>query len=140
MKRFAYILFMVFVASSCLKKIEGADNLNTNIYDVGYEGGQWFEIVDYYAYQNSDGLDLVGVKAYVAPETTPDLKPSHLHVMYSLKGSDTTHVYSPIKEDKSFEFWFSTTPDLSGSYCLTMGVFMEEDSTGINYFTECFSL
>lgn len=141
MNKLVYIsIFVAVLTSGCLKKVEGVDTLNSNIYDKEYAGGSWFSITDAYEFQNSLGQDLVHLTATVPDTATPGLKQSLLYTSVLLNEEDEYLLNAPVEEDGSYEFVVVGPMELDGSYCLTMGVYIEEDSTFINHFTECVNL
>ncbi|MBK9192081.1 MAG: hypothetical protein IPM77_11515 [Crocinitomicaceae bacterium] len=44
--RIGIALFFLLSLNACLKKIDGVDELNTNLYDYEYNGECWFYIDD----------------------------------------------------------------------------------------------
>jgi hypothetical protein len=140
MKRFAAICILLFLSSACLKKIEEIDTMTTNIYDTAYTGDSWFFIDDAYEYMNGLGENKVKLVCVVPASATPDLKPSFFKVIANIN-ADSLGIVSTDKEfDESYEFWLDTDPSTDNNYCITLSVFIEEDSSSINPFTECIGL
>ena len=80
------------------------------------------------------------ITTYIPPEATPGLKPSVFYVTASLNGTDLGMHSGNKKADGHYEIIIDEVPDPTGNYCVTLGVYIAEDSTSINPFTDCISI
>ncbi len=137
-----FVLFFILTLgfSSCLKKVEGVDDLTTNIYDTAYSGASWFYIEEAYSFFNTLGQPRVMVLCIVPSNATPGLKPTSFYTTAQVNAEDLGLIYAPKENDGSYEFYLDVSDDGTDSYCVTMAVYNAEDSTSINGFTECVNL
>lgn len=140
MKNLILFILPLFLFTSCLKKIEEADQLNTNIFDRDYEGYIWFEIDEIYQYINTDGLTKIRVDGLIPRNRLPGLKPTFVTVSCDVNGQDFGIINAAQNIHGDYEVNLDATPDGSSSYCLTMGIYLEEDESVINSFTACADL
>lgn len=141
-KRAGLLLFgVLLVFSSCLKKIEEADHLDTNIFDRDYTGGQWFNIVDYYQYSNELGQIRVKVVFDIPESNLPNLKSSYFNLAYR-RGTTELWQYAVLELNNKggFNGSFDFITNEEHLYCLTLGIYLPEEDAVINYFEECVQL
>lgn len=133
---------VTFMVVSCMKKVEGIEEYQTNIFDVNYEGEQWFVYEDVYMYTNSFNDQLVGVKFSVPKENLSDLRPSHLLLRYQVNNQSEKDMSVELDNQGDYSATIGLFPSGTQEYCLTLSVLIieNEDSTAINSFTECKSL
>ncbi|MCG8576182.1 MAG: hypothetical protein MI810_14930 [Flavobacteriales bacterium] len=138
MKKLVYIAILLpFVLSSCFKKIEGIDELNTNIYDREYAGDQWFQIEEATEFINEVGQTKVRIDILVPEESTPGLKPSFFYYSVDVNNEDLGVQSASKKEEGHYEIELIVDTDPSSNYCVMLGVWIEEDEEAINHFSEC---
>jgi hypothetical protein len=141
-KRVSLLFFgLAFVFSGCLKKIDEVDQLDTNVYDRGYAGDQWFEILDYYQFINDLGQTRVRVEYNIPEENLPELKSSFFDLALR-KGEVTTWSYItlPLNGDGGYNFYTDFVKNDADVYCLSLGVYVPDEDAVINDFQECVSL
>lgn len=142
MKYTAGIIFftLIFGLTSCLKKIEGTDQLNTNIFDKDYLGDCWFELDTIYQYYNSFGFPIIRVKAVLPEKNMPELKPYIVYVSCHIN-SNSDVIFNAKNDGKgNYPFYLDVNPASSGEYCMTAGIYLEGQDTVINTFTLCGTL
>lgn len=137
MKKGLLLIFLAFLAASCLKKIEGTDTLNTNIYDVDYAGECWFYIEDAYSYFNSFGFPRVMVKAVVPEENAPGLQSYIMYITCRVNNQPEVLFNSYLNTAGDYTFYYDAAPDPSNEYCLEAGIYLQDEDTTINRFTLC---
>ena len=130
---------LIFLMSSCLKKIDGVDELNSNVFDKEYTGGLWFEIDDFYTVL-IDGQTRYKMEVLIPKENLPSLKPSFLEVSCNVNEQDFGVVQANLTSDSNFEFFLIVIPDGGTDYCLTMGIYLDDEELTINSFTDCTTL
>jgi hypothetical protein len=139
-----YILFIAVLASislsSCLKKIEGTDNLTTNIFDVEYTGDAWFLIDDIYTYYTVFGQLKVRVEAVIPNANMPVLKPNLIYINCHVNDEPEITFYTYKNTKGDYPFYFDLFPASSNEYCLEAGIYLQDQDTTINRFTLCGSL
>jgi hypothetical protein len=140
MKNWFAIIVLIGCLPSCLKKVEGADELNTNIFDREYAGDIWFVITDAYSFINDSGLPRVRVEAMIPASNMPTLTPTIVQLQIDVNGQDSILFNAGIDEDGNYAFYYDAVPATPGNYCLTAGIYVQEDGTVINSFTACTSL
>lgn len=131
------ILGLVFGLTSCLKKIDAADNLNTNIFDKEYAGDCWFDVVDCYSFQNQFGQTRIRVEAVLYESKMPGLKPSAVNIKCRVNDQDELLLYVITNDDGDFPFYYDAIPETSNEYCLNAGLYLEAEDSTINRFTVC---
>jgi hypothetical protein len=88
MKKVLIISLLMLAASSCLKKIEGADSVNTNIFDPEFGGAQWFMIDTIFEFTNQFNNPQISIDFFILPEYTPELKPSSIDIAGYVNNGD----------------------------------------------------
>lgn len=134
------VLFLMILLSSCLKKIEGTDNLTTNIFDVEYTGDAWFLIEDIYTYYTTFGQLKVRVEAVIPNANMPVLKPNLIYVNCHVNDEPEVIFYTYKNTKGDYTFYYDLMPETTNSYCLEAGIYLQEQDTTINRFTLCTSL
>ncbi len=140
MKYILVLLVLALTASSCLKKVEGIDELNTNVYDPDYAGEQWFEIVNIFQFTNSLGQIRVRVTFQIPESNTPDLKPSTIDLGVRRGSGAWINDEFNLIGDGVYEGEIDFEKTDSDVYCLSLGIYVEEDNEIINDFMECVAL
>lgn len=131
------ILSLGFVLTSCLKKIDEANNLNTNIFDKEYAGDCWFDVVDTYSFQNQFGQTFIRVEAVLYESKMPGLKPSSVKIYCNVNEQDELLLNVSTDEDGDYPFYYDAIPETSNEYCLKAGLYLEAEDSTINRFTVC---
>ena len=132
-----FLIGLMLMVSSCLKKIEEVDNLNTNIFDREYTGDQWYMITS--AQQVSvDGQIRVYVYTRIKDEYVPALEPSLIQVVVSAESYDN----EVVDFNKSPTLGYSKIISLpyngaTADYCINLALYDEEQDEGINPFDDC---
>lgn len=139
MRKIVLIGMVLTLATSCLKKIQAVDELNTNVFDRDYTGDTWFEITSLNTYVNIDGQTRVKVKAKVPHEKLPGLKPTFMRLDCQVNNQDFGVINAPLNTSGDYVVELDAVPD-GTTYCLTMGVYVEEDNETINVRTDCTDL
>lgn len=131
---------MSAVLTSCVKDVPGVDETTSNIFDVDYDGEQWFEVVDAYKFFNNVGQQRVKFEVIIPDENFPGLRPTAVNVACRLVGED--YEFFPIYQNLygEYEFERNFVPNADDVYCIDIGLISDIDSTVINNFTECVSL
>lgn len=129
-----------FSLSSCLKKIEGTDQLTTNIFDIEYSGTVWFEIDDIYTYYTEFGQLKVRVDAILPNENMPELKPYLIYINCRVNDEPEIIFYAYKNTLGDYPFYFDLDPQTPNNYCLEAGIYLQDQDTTINRFTLCGSL
>ncbi len=135
-KEFVILLFLPFIMVSCFKKLDGIDNLNTNIYDPDYAGDAWFELTNAFEFVDVLGNTKVKIEALIPSDATPGLKPSNFYYSCVVNSVDLGVPYVSIEEEEHYEIVIIVDPDISDNYAVTLGVWIEDDQKAINHFTE----
>lgn len=138
--RFGLLFLFAALFTGCLKKIEEADNLNTNIFDRDYAGDQWYVIDDYYQFTNELGQIKTRVEVIVPSENTPDLKSSSLKVEASGSGYTKNILNFNIQTGGDYEGIIDLPYNGLVTYCIELGIYIEEEEEAINSFEDCFQL
>lgn len=130
-------IILVLITTSCLKKIEGVDELNTNIFDKEYAGGCWFEIEDTYWFINDFGLPRMRVKAVLPDENVPDLSPNLIYIKCRVNNQPEI-LFNAFTDSKGdYKFYYDAVIESSNNYCLQAGLYIQDEDTTINTFTLC---
>ena len=140
MKKLLIYIATGCVAVSCLKKTEGIEEMNTNIFDKEYQGDKWFLIEEAHSFFNQTGLPRVRVEAYIPSGNMPELKPYSVQLQCSVNEQSVQLVDAIIDNDGNYLFHYDAVPEPSGEYCLSAGIYVEEEDTAINTFVECVDL
>lgn len=139
--KFLFFVVISFFLSSCLKKIEEVNHLNTNIFDKEYQGDSWFFIDDIYTYYNNFGQQFVRVEAVLPEQNMPELKPNLIFISCSVNDGTKVIFNAHLDSDGSYPFYYDLPPLAPGSeYCLEAGLYLEEEDTIINTFVSCTQL
>lgn len=141
MRGFLLVMILPLFFGSCLKKIEEADNLNTNIFDRDYTGDQWYVINDTYQITNDLGQIKARIEVSIPQENVPELKPSNIKVHVEGDGLPVTVIDFP-KSGGAGNYDAIVDLPYNGliTYCITLGIYVEEEDAAINLFEECFQL
>lgn len=135
------LISAVFLFSSCLKKIEEADRLDTNIFDRGYKGGAWYNIVDYYQYSNPLGQIRVKMAFDIPSANLPNLKSSFINLAFRFDESeDWQNTTLELNNKGGYNGSFDLVINEDDVYCLTLGIYLPDEDEVINYFEECVEL
>ena len=134
------ILLIGLFQSSCLKKVEGADSLNSSIFDPEYDGGQWYVIDDISTYTNSNNDFKVRIEYIIYESVLPKLKPSGLSITADCNQYPTVKDSAELNYKGNFEGVLEYTPDGSTEYCLDLGIYLWSEDSTINRFSQCVSL
>lgn len=136
------VLFLVFpfFFASCLKKVDGVDELNTNIFDREYAGDVWYVIKDIEQITNGIGEIKARLTIWIPSSNLPGLVPSNIKVHTEGDGLPVNVLDFPVTVGGDFE----TNVDLPytgvGEYCIKIGIYIEEEDAAINIFESCASL
>jgi len=137
MRLILIILFISILFSSCLKKIEEADNLNTNIFDKEYAGGCWFNVTDTYSYINGDGQTKIRIEAVLPESNMPGLKPSSVAIYCSVNDQPELLLNVGTDDNGNYPFYYDAIPESSNEYCLEAGLYLASEDSTINRFVVC---
>lgn len=142
MKKYFLILsvFVIFMSTSCLKKIEGTDNLTTNIFDSEYTGDVWFVIDDVFTYYTDFGQLKVRVEAFIPNANMPALKPNLIYINCHVNDEPEITFYAYKNTKGDYPFYFDLMPATTNEYCMEAGIYLQEQDTTVNRFTLCGSL
>ena len=138
--RLIVLLALPFFFSSCLKKIEEVDELNTNIFDREYEGGQWFVVDDVFQLSNELGELKVRFEVVIPSESVPELKPSNIKVHAEGDGLDVTVYDFPLTGSGDYKAIVDLPYLGLITYCIKLGVYIEDENAAINLFSYCKAL
>lgn len=136
MRKIGFFISVVLLFSSCLKKIDGVDQLNTNIYDKEYAGDSWFIIDDMVGFL-VDGQLRYKMKILIPKENLPNLKPTFIDVNCQVNSQDFGVNQAVLKTTGDYKLDLVVVPDGGTEYCITMGIYVQEEDVTINSFTEC---
>ncbi|MBI3135456.1 MAG: hypothetical protein HYZ14_12340 [Bacteroidetes bacterium] len=137
MKYWIVVIALGLVTSSCLKKIEGVDTLNTNIFDKEYAGDCWFYIDDAYSYYNDFGFPRVMIKAVLPEENAPGLQSYLIYITCRVNNQQEVLFNSYLNTSGDYTFFYDAAPETSNEYCLEAGIYLQDEDTTINRFTLC---
>jgi hypothetical protein len=129
---------ILFVSTSCLKKIERTDDLNTNIFDREYSGDIWYEVKNLAQVTNDLGQIRARFSGQIYPDKLPTLKPSAIYIL--AEGTGFTEQVIDLNQNGSGNFPFSIDlPYVDGlvEYCITLSIYDEDQEIGINPFSVC---
>lgn len=134
MKYFIYPI-LLFVFSSCYKKINYTNELNTNLYDSLYSEGKWFNYEDYIVVGNPDDLNTMfrfTLKEGILPWSVKTLS-----VNVKVPGLPSKVIGAP--ESSNFGYIISN-PQPGTEYCFTISVYTSDTNSVVSYLhphTEC---
>ncbi len=136
------VIILLLVLTGCLKKIEEADELTTNIFDREYTGDQWYNVNEVSLFTNDLGQNKARFDVVIPNENLPELKPSNVQVWVSGYGGDSTAVLDFVLTGSSL---YKSTIDLpyagaTADYCVTLGIYLEDENDVINKFSGCYNL
>ncbi|UKN02284.1 hypothetical protein K6119_01965 [Paracrocinitomix mangrovi] len=140
MKHFIIAISLIFLSSSCLKKIEEVETANTNIMDPDYAGGQWFVYDDVYTFTNSNNDQFVKLDFTIPAENAPKLKPTFIDLAVKVNGGNYIYTSVNINTQGDYDGSVAVVPQGETNYCVEIGVYVEEEDLVINSFSECKSL
>lgn len=138
--RMCSALFLLLTLNSCLKKIDGVNDLTTNIYDYEYSGECWFIISDAYSYYNDFGQQFVKVEAVLPEENFPGLQPNLIFITCNVNNEQEVIFNSYINTNGDFEFYYDAQVNPDNQYCMEAGLYIQDRDTTINKFTLCTSI
>lgn len=138
MKRILSLILISFTLVACLKDIPEVDALNSNLFDRDYDGEQWFEIESVNSFVNSDGQFRIKLETYIRKERFGNLKPSRIEVHAEGDGLELTVVEFILQPNGDYrkDLELKYIEGLS-TYCVTLGIFIEEENKAINLFSDC---
>lgn len=126
--------------SSCLKKIDEMDNLNTNIFDPEYAGDKWYSIDDAYLYTNSFNDQYVRIEYSIPESAVPTIQPTGISIMSQCNNYPAEPDSAILSYKGHYEGVLQYLPDGSTEYCIDLGIYIWDKDTTINRFSECVSL
>ena len=126
--------------SSCLKEIDAMNHLNTNIFDPDYAGDKWYSIDEAYKYTNSFNNELVFIKYSIPESAVPLLQPIGFPLTADCNNYPTVIDSVTIQYEGHYEGDLLFPADGSTEYCIDLGIYIREEDTTINRFSECVSL
>lgn len=126
--------------SSCLKKIDEMDNLNTNIFDPEYAGDKWYSIDDAYLYTNSFNDQYVRIEYSIPESAVPTIQPTGISIMSECNSYPAQTDSAILSYKGHYEGVLQYVPDGSTDYCIDLGIYIWQEDTTINRFSECVSL
>ena len=139
MKKLILYSFLVFLTTSCLKKLKEVDELNTNIFDKEYAGDTWF-VIDDMSTILIDGQTRYKMEVRVQKSFLPGLKPSSIFLDCQVNSQEYDIVEANLNSDGEFDFFLIVIPDGTDTYCLAMGLYVNSEEITINSFTSCYTL
>ena len=128
---------LVLSFTSCLKKIDGVDELNTNIFDKEYQGDCWFYIKSTTTFINQFGQTRVRVIGILPDANMPALKPSSIKIRYQVNEQSEILAAVPIDNKSNYTFIYDAVPETVNSYCLKAGIYLESEDSTINTCVIC---
>ncbi len=134
-----FVLLPLFLGS-CLKKVDGVDEIDTNIFDREYAGDIWYVIKDVEQVTNELGQIKARLNIWIPKENLPGLVPSNIKIHTQGDGLDVTVLDFPLTPGGDYERFIDLPYTGPGNYCITLGVYIEEDNAAINLFDECVTL
>lgn len=138
--RLSAIAFVILTLSGCLKKIDGVDELNTNIFDRDYAGEQWYIIDNAEQITNDLGEIKTRIYTVIPEENVPALKPSSISVHLEGDGIEVTVVDYFTAPGGDYELIIDLPYTGSGTYCITLGIYIDEEDAAINLFEDCVTI
>ena len=128
---------LVLSFTSCLKKIDGVDELNTNIFDKEYQGDCWFYIKSTTTFINQFGQTRVRVIGILPDANMPALKPSSIKIRYQVNEQSEILAAVSIDNKSNYTFIYDAVPETVNSYCLKAGIYLESEDSTINTCVIC---
>lgn len=136
----ALLIMLPLLMGSCLKKIEGIDELNTNIFDRDYEGDIWYDVNSVSQVSNDLGEIKTRFQIRIPKANLPGLVPSYIKIHVEGDGIAVTVLDLPLSPGGNFDRAIDLPYTGTGEYCLTLGVYNEEEDAAINLFEYCATL
>lgn len=132
-----YIISIIglFVLSSCLKKMNYTEELNTSLYDSTYSGEKWFEYINYKWV--GDPNDLNTIFRFQLKEKILPWSVKAISVVIELPGYPTKIVNAPEKGKFGYIIF---NPKESIEYCFTVSIYTADTNKVIKYlhpYTDC---
>ena len=136
------LLFILITVSfvSCLKKIEEVDTANTNIYDPNYAGGQWWIYEDVFLWTDQINNQWIRFELSVPETYVPTIKPTFIDLGVTVNSGTEYFPKASISPSGDYEAVLDISYTVATDFCLDVGVYVEEQDTTINVFTDCKSL
>ncbi|NOQ75295.1 MAG: hypothetical protein GQ574_25010 [Crocinitomix sp.] len=125
---------------SCLKKVEGIDEINTNIFDREYAGDVWYVIKDIEQVTNDLGQIKARLYTWIPKANLPGLVPSNIKIFVSGDGLPEGVIDYPLTPGGDFERAIDLPYVSPGEYCITLGIYLEDEDETINLFETCIIL
>lgn len=138
MKKLVYILIALSF-TSCLKEIEAADNVDTNIFDRDYKGEKWFEAEDLTYLENEDGDYVVRISAVLPSENMPIYHPSHVRMYAHVNNQEIGVITAYQNSNGDYPISIDAEIDGSQEYCIILGIYDEDEEESFNEFVDCVS-
>ena len=138
--KYLVILVSLLTLTSCLKKIEEVETANTNIFDPEYGGDKWWNYGDLYLWTNSNNDQKVRIQVVIPQSYAPDLQPLNIPLSISVNGGGYNQQSAVINQSCYYTCNYDINPQSTTNYCIDVGVYVEEEDTTINVFSECKSL
>jgi hypothetical protein len=125
---------------SCLKKLEEIEETNSNIFDREYNGDRWYNVNSLEQISNELGEIKARFDAQLPRENLPGLLPSY--VEFYLQGDGITGgvIGAPLAPGGNFDFEIDLPYTGAGEYCISLGIYIEEENETINIFEYCATL
>ncbi|MFT5821769.1 MAG: hypothetical protein ACI8ZM_003023 [Crocinitomix sp.] len=136
----ALLIMLPLFLGSCLKKVEGIDEINSNIFDREYTGDVWYIVQDIEQVTNDLGQIKSRFRIWIPKANLPGLVPSNIKIHTSGDGLDVTVIDFPLTPGGDFERSIDLPYTGTGEYCITLGIYNEEENAAINLFETCKTL
>lgn len=133
------ILVLPLLCGSCFKKVDGVDEINTNIFDREYAGDVWYEITDI-EQLSIDGAIKARLIIWIPKANLPGLVPSNIKVHAEGDGLPVTVLDFPLTTGGDYETVIDLPYTGVGEYCVKLGIYLEEEDAAINIFENCITL
>jgi hypothetical protein len=137
MRKYLIIALIGLVNVSCLKKIEQVETANTSLFDEEYAGDQWFVYEDVYIFTNSNNDQIVKIDYVIPSAYAPDLRPTVIKVEGLVNSYPAQLDSAVINNSGAYEGSFEFVPDGASEYCLSLGIYINQEKKSINHFSEC---
>ena len=134
--KLALLILLPLFLGSCLKKIEGIDEINTNIFDREYAGDVWFLIKDIEQVTNDLGQIKARLYTWIPKANLPGLVPSNLKIYVEVDGEPKGVTDFPLTPGGDFERVMDLPYIGPGEYCISLGIYLEDEEEAINIFRE----
>ena len=137
MKLGSFVILSFFLFTSCLKKNDEINRLNTNIFDKDYSQGVWFNVLKSVKYINDFGSPIVRFEYEIPENKTPSLKGSFINVASKKANGDWVFEKLSIGTDGSYDGIIEFPAVVSNNYCFFLGIHNTDDDSVINSFEYC---